>query len=63
MVVYEWKYKDGKEEGVSEIFYHCGQKEKSGTLVNGLLEGKMTYWDSLGKIVSVTNYKRGKVVD
>jgi antitoxin component YwqK of YwqJK toxin-antitoxin module len=56
-------YKDGKEEGLSETFYNNGQKEKSATLVNGLIDGKMTYWDSLGKVISVTNYKMGKIRD
>jgi antitoxin component YwqK of YwqJK toxin-antitoxin module len=56
-------YKDGKEEGISETFYRNGQKEKSGTLMNGLIDGKMTTWDSLGKIISVTNYKMGKIED
>jgi antitoxin component YwqK of YwqJK toxin-antitoxin module len=56
-------YKDGKEEGISESFYSNGQKRNSGNLVDGLRDGKITEWDSLGKIISVTNYKMGKIRD
>lgn len=61
----EWYavYKNGKENGISEVFYKNGQKEKSGRLVNGLLDGDVTYWDSLGKIVSVTKYKLGTITN
>ncbi len=52
-----------KRKRLSETFYNNGQKEKSGTLVNGLIDGKMTYWDSLGKIISVKNYEMGKIRD
>lgn len=55
-------YKDGKEEGISESFYSNGQKSDSGRLVNGLMDGKVVQWDSLGKITSTTNYKMGKVI-
>jgi tetratricopeptide (TPR) repeat protein len=56
------EFKNGKEEGVWEMFFPNGQVKQRSNFVNGKIEGESTAYYSSGKVLAATVIKNGKSV-
>ena len=55
-------FKDGKENGVSKLYYENGRLAGEAPYINGIEDGiEKEYWSD-GTLRSETTYKDGKVV-
>ena len=57
----ETTYKDGKKDGLNNIWYENGRKKYEGTYKDGKQDGLWTLWDKDGKKESETHYKDGEL--
>lgn len=56
-------YKNGKIDGVCEIWYDNNVLAKRIHYRNGILHGKFRYWDWEGKIFIKSTYEEGRLVE
>ena len=59
-IVFLFRVKDGKKDGVYQRWYVNGQKEKEGTYKDGKMEGLWTEWHENGQKRRKWNFKDGK---
>ena len=58
----EIHYKDGKEDGLSTLWYENGQKRYEATYKNGKLDGLWTFWYVNGKKEKEGTFKDGELI-
>jgi antitoxin component YwqK of YwqJK toxin-antitoxin module len=56
------QYKKGKEDGERKIIDKNGVLRVHGYMKEGLMEGKVFHYDSLGKLKDVEIYKKDKLI-
>lgn len=54
-------YKDDKPNGAYQLFYPNGQLKEKGTYVNGVVEGKVTFYTNAGAPRYFSNFKADKL--
>ena len=57
--LFEIQYKNGKENGLSVLFYPDGKLREKGTYKNGERDGKWQQFDEAGVFVKEVIYKNG----
>ena len=56
-----WMIKGIAYTGKYIDYYNNGRKQSEGTIVNGRLDGKLTYYFQDGSVSAVTDYKNGSI--
>jgi len=53
--------RDGVKHGLEKVYYQSGQEAYAVFYVEGKRDGKLTWYDRAGKMLSTCNYKLGKM--